>query len=331
MRLSSGSTRVGNLIVPLSIAALVLTAARVSHADQFILFDATFTYTWQNATTSSPSLSHYYVNEGNWLNKARPVNWMAPVNYRDGTVHVRVEVLEKPPGTQMAGWALCYVANVGSYGCPYTPYYMGTGVYESNVGMTTFFNNATIQWASGIKQVDLVYTVNPSGSGHITNFPELQTLVTPTRVRITMIQVSQGATYDPSILPAAGGGDGGVAPDSAAPRGDTRAASDSAPVDSARGGTGGSDPTGGAGGGSGGAGGGASGTGPGGSAGAGGSAPPSGGAAGMTPDRANGAVSGGCTCSIESRGGTPSATGYALLVGLALFWASRRKRSRRPI
>ena len=63
--------------------------------------------------------------------------------------------------------------------------------------------------------------------GHITNFPALKDLVTPTRVRIAMVQVSNGSTYDPSILAgsdagsqpnpdAAAGPDGGATTDGAA-------------------------------------------------------------------------------------------------------------------
>src|SRR5262245_51748752 len=117
-------------------AALVLTfVPRIARAEQFILFDATFPYTWEDAINSSPSKSHYYVTDSNWLNKLRPVNWMSPVDYRDGTVHIRVEVIEKPAGGQMVGWALCYVGNSGSYSCPYTPYYTQLGVYERDVDM----------------------------------------------------------------------------------------------------------------------------------------------------------------------------------------------------
>jgi MYXO-CTERM domain-containing protein len=203
-------------VAALMAAAAVTFVAAESRAEQFVLFDATFTYTWDDAVNAKPSKSHYYVNEGNWLNKQRPVNWTSPVNYRDGKVHIHYEVLEKPAGTQQAGWALCYVANVGEYGCPYTDYYKSVGVYEKDVDMHTFYNNTTIQWDKGVKQVDLVYTVNGSGSGHITNFPELKDLVTPTKVRITMVQVSMGATYDPSIIaktpPVEPGADASVPP-----------------------------------------------------------------------------------------------------------------------
>jgi hypothetical protein len=177
-----------------------LSVATLARAEQFVLFDAEFTYTWQDASTSSPSLSHFYVNEGNFLDTERPDNWSSPVNYRDGTVHIRLEVIDKPAGDQQAGWALCYVGNAGSYGCPYTDYYESAGVYGKDVDMHSFYNNATIDWSQGIRQVDLIYTVNNSGSGHITNFPELQNLTTPTTLRITMIQVSEGDSYDASIL-----------------------------------------------------------------------------------------------------------------------------------
>jgi hypothetical protein len=66
--------------------------------------------------------------------------------------------------------------------------------------MTSFWQNDTIQWDRGIKQVDLIYAINDSGSGHITNYPALKDLTTPTRVRITMVQVSVGSKYDPSII-----------------------------------------------------------------------------------------------------------------------------------
>src|SRR5262249_31426710 len=63
----------GTVNASLLSAAFVLTVApRLSRAEQFVLFDATFPYTWNDAITSTPSKSHYYVNEGNWLNKARP-------------------------------------------------------------------------------------------------------------------------------------------------------------------------------------------------------------------------------------------------------------------
>ncbi len=171
----------------MAVSALITLTSGAARAEQFVLFDATFTYTWQDATGSRPQ-SHHYVNEGNWLNKARPTNWLSPVNYRNGKVHIRVEVFEKPPGHQRVGWALCYIANSGGYGCPYTDYYTAPGIYEKDVDMTAFWNNQTIGWDRGIKEVACIYTINDSGRGHVHMYPNLKDAVTPTRLRLTMTQ-----------------------------------------------------------------------------------------------------------------------------------------------
>ena len=183
-------TRMG--LAALAAGALVTLSPAPSRAEQFTLFDVTFDFTWQDAINASPSKSHYYVKSDK-LNAQRPTNWMAPIDYRTGKVHIYLEVLEKPAGGQKQGWALCYVGG-GSYGCPYTKYYTEKGVYESEVDMTSFYNNATIDWTRGITEVDLVYTINDSGSGHVHFFPELQAKTTPTKVRIAMVQVSKGST-----------------------------------------------------------------------------------------------------------------------------------------
>lgn len=196
-------------------SALVTLSPRAGHAEQFTLFDVTFTMTWEDAINSTPSKSHHYV-KSNDLNPERPKNWTTPIDYRNGKVHIYLEVLEKPEGGQKQGWALCYVGG-GGYGCPYTKYYTEKGIYESEVDMTAFYNNAAIGWTQGISEVDLVYTINDSGSGHVHYFPELKDKTTPTKVRIAMVQVSKGSTYDPSKLPggmnmggAGGAGSGGA-------------------------------------------------------------------------------------------------------------------------
>ena len=76
---------------------LVLGCATSSRAEQFVLFDVTFPYTKSDADNAKPSQSHYYVKSDR-LNAERPKDWTAPVDYRNGTVHVRLEVLENPAG-----------------------------------------------------------------------------------------------------------------------------------------------------------------------------------------------------------------------------------------
>src|SRR5262245_7041048 len=94
--------RSSRLHLAAGIARLFFTAS-VASAEQFVLFDVTFTYTKQDADTSTPSKSHYYV-KGPMLNPDRPRDWTSPVDYRNGSVHIRAEILEKPPGNAPTTW-----------------------------------------------------------------------------------------------------------------------------------------------------------------------------------------------------------------------------------
>ena len=85
------------------IFGLFAMAAGPARGEQFVLFDVTFTYTKADADNSKPSKSHYYV-KGDLINKDRPKNWTSPVDYRNGTAHIRLEVLDKPPGAAPTTW-----------------------------------------------------------------------------------------------------------------------------------------------------------------------------------------------------------------------------------
>lgn len=182
-------------------AVLLLTAA-LAPAEQFVLFDVTFPYSKSDADNSTPSKSHFYV-KGPLINANRPSDWISPVDYRNGTVHIRLEVLEKPPGGEPTTWTLCYIPNKGQgngYGCTGTDLYTAPGVYEKEVPMTSFWQNDAILWEHGIKQMDLVIKDSSGGAGHAHKRPDHEKFF-PTRVRITMVQVSAGATYDPARVP----------------------------------------------------------------------------------------------------------------------------------
>lgn len=172
-----------------------------SQAKQFVLFDQEFTYTKHDADNSSPSKSHYYVT-GNKINPDRPKDWTSPVDYRSGTVHIKIEVLEKPAGDAPTTWTLCYIPNKGvgnGYGCTGTELYTTTGTFERDVPMTSFWENESIVWTEGIKQMDLVIKDGSGGQGHAHKRADHEKYF-PTRVRITMVQVAKGEMYDPSIL-----------------------------------------------------------------------------------------------------------------------------------
>jgi len=181
---------------------LLLLASPTASAQQFVLFDTTFTYTKEDADNSKPSKSHYYVR-GKKINADRPKDWTKPVDYRNGTVHVRLEVIEKPAGDTPTTWTLCYIPNKGQkngYGCTGTQVYKEKGVYERDVKMTEFWQNDSIVWESGIKEMHLVMKDDSGGGGHVHKRPDPEKFF-PTKVRITMIQVAKGSKYDPKLVP----------------------------------------------------------------------------------------------------------------------------------
>ena len=51
--------------------------------------------------------SHFYV-KGDMLNRERPKDWTQPVDYRNGSVHIRLEVIEKPAGGEPTTAVLHY-------------------------------------------------------------------------------------------------------------------------------------------------------------------------------------------------------------------------------
>ena len=180
----------------------VLSVPSSGAAAQFVLFDVTFTFTKEDADNSKPSPSHYYV-KGDQLNPERPKNWTAPVDYRNGTVHVRLEVLKKPTGNEPTTWSICYIPNKGigkGYGCTGTTVYRAEGVYEKDVSMKSFWQNDAIEWSEGIKRMDLVIKDNSGGSGHAHKRKDSEKFF-PTKVRMTVVQVSAGSKYDPKLIP----------------------------------------------------------------------------------------------------------------------------------
>jgi hypothetical protein len=325
----------GPLLASLLAGTAALTAApSAGRAEQFVLFDAKFTFTKADADNGVPNKSHYYVTNNNpdaHFNPARPTNWIAPIDYRTGTVHIRTEVIEKPAGSEITQWFLCYIANrgvpgMGGYGCVGTGTYKEQGVYEREESMTTWWNNTAIDWTQGVKQVDMVMKDFGTGNGgnytHLRPDPEH---FFPTRLRVTVIQVSKGSTYDPNLVPglpatppdAGGTMDAGTNADAPAESG---SGSGGAAGAAGSGGIAGNDGTGGAGatGGSGGT----SSTNSGGSNGIGGTGGTGGKA--VSPAAPTGNPTG---CSIAADRGTPDGrvAGFALAIGLLAATAKRRR------
>ncbi len=180
---------------------LLLVSTTLGYAKQFVLFDVTFTFTQEDALQSKPSQSHYYVKSDR-LNPERPKDWTTPVDYRNGTVHVRLEVIGKPEGGQPTTWSVCYIPYKGQnhgYGCIGTGVYKEKGVIEKDIDMTSFWQNNDIVWSEGVKEMHLVLKDDHNLHAHKRPDPEK---FFPTKVRMRLIQVSKGGKYDPKLVPA---------------------------------------------------------------------------------------------------------------------------------
>lgn len=179
---------------------LSLSFFTTAHAEQFLLFDEVFTFEEKDAV---PTQSHLHVKPAKF-GKDTPKDWTKPVDYRNGTVHIRYEVLEKPAGETPTIWSLCYIPVKGqknNYGCASSPVYSKPGVYEKDEKMTEFWENDSIIWTEGIKEMTLVIkAAGVKGKNHAHLQPDL-TKFFPTKIRVSMIQVSKGATYDASKFP----------------------------------------------------------------------------------------------------------------------------------
>ena len=195
--------KVSLILFYLLTASMAFAQKKASPKEQFVLFDVQFDYSKYDADHSLPNKSHFYV-KGDLINPARPLNWEKPVNYRDGKVHIRIEVMDKPAGGFPTTWTLCYIPNKGQgngYGCTTTGLYTAEGVYDRDEDMHDFWENESIIWTEGIKQMDLVIKDDSGGQGHAHRRSDPEHFF-PTKVRITMMQVAQGYEYNPDLLPA---------------------------------------------------------------------------------------------------------------------------------
>ena len=185
----------------LSVSTFLICLTGVTSAEQFVLFDKTFTFEEKDAV---PTKSHLFVN-ADQLGKQTPTDWTSPIDYRNGSIHIRIEVLEKPAGNAPTTWSLCYIPNQGrknNYGCTGSPNYTTEGVYEKDVSMTSFWENESIVWEKGIKKMSLVIKdATKGGQGHAHRQPDLSKFF-PTKIRVTMVQVSKGDKYDASAVPS---------------------------------------------------------------------------------------------------------------------------------
>lgn len=188
---------------------LVLTAAALAgslslagsaHAKQFVVADATYTHSAQ--TTQD---SHYKVEPS----AETPDDWTSPVDYANGSVHVRLEVKTKP-SNEPTRFQICFEMKV-NYNCtdqvqPYT----APGVYEWDTDVQKGYRPGPVDFTQGIERTALILKDTKNVKPAPENVGEATAaLYLPSDLRVTVTVVAAGDEYEPPSDGASPGGSGG--------------------------------------------------------------------------------------------------------------------------
>jgi hypothetical protein len=164
----------------LGAAWLLCAPSTRAHAqDQFVIADATFTATAQNTMQSQYPIAPL---------PAAPANWKSPVDFSNGTMYVRYEVLEKPSDATTYG-NICFEQGKTLTCQGYPPPYTSEGVYMNNAKLPTFWQYGMIDWT---KKIDRVYVVLKDDKMTIV---QGNAMFYPTKLHVTVTVVAPGKTY----------------------------------------------------------------------------------------------------------------------------------------
>lgn len=176
--------------------------ARAAHAEQFVIADATYTHSGQ--TTSD---SHYPVTP----TAETPANWQSPVDYTQGSVHVRLEVKTKPSETPTR-FQVCFEMQTNYCCTDQAPAYTAPGVYEWDTDVEQMWRPGPVDFTTGVVRSQLILKDTNNGKPSPENVgEETSALYMPTDLSVTVTVVSNGADYQPPGGPTVpSGGSGGA-------------------------------------------------------------------------------------------------------------------------
>ena len=202
-----------------SFALVVMSAASVAMAEQFVMIDQTWTHTPDLAD------SHKKFDPSS----ETPDDMVNPVDYTQGTAYVYMEVHTKPTA-QETKFQVCFEANP-TYACTnQSPTYTAIGTYEWQTPFSDFYQpqGTQVDWTQGVNKVACILkdTMNNKPSADNVG-DETAALYTPTEVRMVVTIVTPGGTYVPPT-PTGEGGAGGAGASTASSASATSAASTSA-------------------------------------------------------------------------------------------------------
>jgi hypothetical protein len=175
--------------------------ARTARAEQFVIADATYTHSGQ--TTSD---SHYPVTP----TAETPANWQSPVDYTQGSVHVRLEVKTKPSATPTR-FQICFEMMTNYCCTDQAPAYTAPGVYEWDTDVEQLWRPGPVDFTTGVVRSQLILKDTNNGKPSPENVgEETSALYMPTDLSVTVTVVSNDADYQPPGPPLPSGGSGGV-------------------------------------------------------------------------------------------------------------------------
>ncbi|MCA9601915.1 MAG: hypothetical protein KC417_07825 [Myxococcales bacterium] len=182
-------------------------------ADQFLVTDEEYTHT-------AKEMSHHSGPPTEVL----PSNWASPVDYRQGTMHVRVE-LKSTASSKGIRWLVVF-GQPGVYTCGTQKSMNGPGIYEWDTPVSKYSCKGD-GYDFGAPPKSITYVIRDASGVKVDSgqpyagAPDLS-LYYPLEARVTVTMVSNGATYVPpapemdASVPDAGAPDAMAAPDAAA-------------------------------------------------------------------------------------------------------------------
>lgn len=154
------------------------TRARAEQA-QFVLVDATFTAASNNTMSSEYAVAPL---------EGAPSNWRSPIDYAAGSIHVRVQVLEKPSDLKTL-CNVCFKADDVLTCQPYPPAYTKPGVYESDAYFRSFWQYEVYDWTKPVERVNVV--VKDENGRFVQGNPAYF----PTKMHVTVTVVPPGERF----------------------------------------------------------------------------------------------------------------------------------------
>jgi hypothetical protein len=177
------------------LVVLLTPALAWGQNDQFVLLDTQYIH-----NTNTRAFSFFPLAPG------VPDNWRSPVNYADGTIYMRLEVLSKPSANGV-NYQICIFQDQhasANHACARYQFFTAPGLYTWSQSMPTLFQFNNLDWTRRMLDTMLVVKDKDGDpvddrygfAGAWEGSPNFS-LYYPMEVKFTAIVVRQGGTFAP--------------------------------------------------------------------------------------------------------------------------------------